>query len=1826
MEITNISSLDRTSFVNQDYKPQDETLLNSLEINNEFGNPDDKIEIHIISPNGDVIESAYNFRNYKIVTTSNNSSLFNKIELDPKSDLESFGYFSGQYDVNYNFYRQLFLSSPNNTFFISEISSDRTEIKITNNNISYNDLGKFYLDYITTRNSRSFYSDFIINLGKNKTYIAVNVALDNINTNIPSLFIKLYEPLPSDINIKTTLWIVESISEPYSFRVNTDFIVETINTTIPLRGPNVNIELNEKTNLTTPYLNLSNILINSSTSSYQQLKSWLEEKSIEITVDYTNFNNFIHFSSAINRLNNFKYKLTQIQLLQRDIDTLNNLNPLTSSAYINSNKEILQNKLNSIIEKFDGYEYYLYYESGSKSWPKITSTKPYINASVTSSLALNWFGNLNETSTYYGGEILSASIYDNLNKNYIWNNLPEYIKADPQNSNLELFTSMLGQHYDYIWTYIKDITDIQVADNRLDFGVSKDLVADTLRNFGIKLYTNSRNQDDIYSSLLGVNAEGSFLPSTGSYLINTYVTASQYTIPDNDIVKETYKRVYHNLPYLLKTRGTRTGLNALINCFGIPETILKIKEYGGSKKGDDLIEQITPKFNYNIENPNIVFPWNYSQKQFLDTGEYIMPDTLEFRFKLDSIIPTQSILLSDNGWRDIRVTYTTGSNANIDFGLSDDNNFIYSNPIELPLYNGDWWTLNLTRETGSLNILQTGSNNTYTLTIGNKNDLGIQYLTSSSIFITGSTQSLYNQFGWNGSETLISAFSGSIQEFRYWIGSIPLSDFKDHILNPRSISFNGVTGSYNNLIYRLPLGSELDTNLGSNIPSVHPSSTSSFTTNISSNISSSIVNGNYIDNFETYLVNTPNIGNITEIDEKVRIVSQSLITGSTLTPYISIQKPLNPSYTNDLSIVDISLSPQDSINSDIIAQLGSFNIDEYIGDPRLASSNSYPALIELRDFYFKKYSNSQNIFDLIKLLSYFDNSLFKMIKDFVPAKTNLSTGLVIKPHILERNKISRHEPILEFIQHSGSIKTAFITGSNSLNLGINTNNTSSTTYISGTINKVINDKRELFNGELGGTEIKIHEQINSNIVYELNNLPLSSSQDIIDNLSKLPINPILNNVALNRTVLDKLDIDYSYNPNIPVNQTYINNVLLGGQNINNYPFLQASLQDSNYTLYRHITPRYNGSKLIGNIYNTFTPGDISFGNEAVINYNSNQFVYFTEITSQSLTLPGRSNAKIKYLIDSSSNILELTEANKNLFDIQTIFSKTEANVSLENNVQPSNQIVLNGVKPIYASGFRYEPILQNYFSVNGNLSFTLQNPILTPATSASLTGSQISLGTNSISTPSFNIETPVSYNTLNVFTQSVQSTIDSYITVTVTKNTSFSGKIYQKVTGSIDVDTYISPFYSGDKPVFYSGYNLTGTSYTPPTIPGEYFANGYDGNSGFYPNDGILSIWVPNGVAVNIADFNNGVRSRLLTGPLTASGGQILQPGGGGIDWAGIYVYNTSASLNMSNIVNEFTNDITKIFRKGNGVDPINNITTYDDTIITTTSVSSQPLIYKNGLGIKFRYNIEGYIILDETVQNGQTVSVRLKNSSFQDAKIKGTAIFNNTILNGKIRLETVPSISINLVKNPTNSFYYGTPPTFYYNNNLIDNGFSSGSGAGNWYFERGSNPDYIYNQLTSSYDLSLNYFNYIQNSQNPFTQTSASFDGYDDITFPFLPKIGDIIRFWDVNRNEFPIDFERQIIKIIPPSSLPQSGSYNNRLVFILDSEIPNSAGNQNSNYIQNFIFLTKIEDETNIILKITKNNGQTSPGIILPTNINLKLKDEAGNIIKKLKSQNLI
>jgi hypothetical protein len=86
-------------------------------------------------------------------------------------------------------------------------------------------------------------------------------------------------PFHKDYSVKDTLWVVEQVSDPFLLRLIFNFLKKKQSKLNYLRGPNTDIELNKKTNFQTPYFNINEILDTSLTSSYQQVKSILEEKS-----------------------------------------------------------------------------------------------------------------------------------------------------------------------------------------------------------------------------------------------------------------------------------------------------------------------------------------------------------------------------------------------------------------------------------------------------------------------------------------------------------------------------------------------------------------------------------------------------------------------------------------------------------------------------------------------------------------------------------------------------------------------------------------------------------------------------------------------------------------------------------------------------------------------------------------------------------------------------------------------------------------------------------------------------------------------------------------------------------------------------------------------------------------------------------------------------------------------------------------------------------------------------------------------------------------------------------------------------------------------------------------------------------------------------------------------------------------------------------------------------------------------------------------------------------------------------------------------------------
>ena len=653
---------------NQEYTPKDESILNSVFIIKNFGYKEtDYIENYVYSPSNELLASNYNFTNYSVELTYEGTTIFNQLTLTPENDVKSQGINQGSVNSIYYFYRKLLGSSPSSKFLLKTISTDRTELRVVLLSVSVDDLEGQFINWSNEVNSRNYFSDFVLNFGNNNTLIGVNIAYET--SNIPTLLIKLYEPLPAEYSINDSFWLVEEISDPITYEVTIEQEFINIVEFNQLRGPNITIDIEEKPNLSTPPTTLASLRSTEVTSSLQQLVSLFDETSADINIEYemysgsttwTAFENFVHFSSAEERLTNFRYKLSLIETYQAEINTLNSVG---SVPYISESKFSLQGKLDEVIKNFDNYEYFLYYTSASSAWPKINNSQPYQLYPISDPVSLTWYGDSTYGSQYYGGQILSASVYDNNNPNYVWNTMPLYVTTDPQNTIIQLFISMLGQHYDYLWTYIRAITDIQIADNRLEHGISKDLVSTALQSFGIKLYGNNRNNEDIYTAFLGVTPSGSLIPSTGSLLITNYVTASNQTTPDSDLVAEGYKRLYHNLPLLLKAKGTYNGLRALMNCFGIPSTLLRIDEYGGVNKDTSQVQQYFERFAFQTDFQgvgNINVPWLPSMAQFIDTGNpNVMPDAIEFRLKTPGI-PASDI---------IEPVFQVGADTDFRFGI-----------------------------------------------------------------------------------------------------------------------------------------------------------------------------------------------------------------------------------------------------------------------------------------------------------------------------------------------------------------------------------------------------------------------------------------------------------------------------------------------------------------------------------------------------------------------------------------------------------------------------------------------------------------------------------------------------------------------------------------------------------------------------------------------------------------------------------------------------------------------------------------------------------------------------------------------------------------------------------------------------------------------------------------------------------------------------------------------------------------------------------------------------------------------------------------------------
>ena len=571
----NIFEIDPNNLLKLDVV-SDENLKSYLEevtIPSTFIPNEDFIELSYYTLDNTKLLSVNNYTNYTVLSGDSKTSIKgnSEISIDPLEDYKAYYNDSSEVKALYHFLRNPFrIQDTNSTFSLESISPDKRELRLIPVSLGAIDVGVL-ANRLENRLENSTYNlDIHLYSSVNEFYPIVNIGTREFR-GTTALVVKLAEPLQPSIKVYSTFSVVEKVSNSLAYEINSTIVEEE--PFIPtLRGANFNVGVEEQTTEPSEYFNYNELFSFPNGNSNRELNSLFNEKGAELGIDYSDFSNFINFSSIEERLRNFKYKVDLLESYQSNLDIINNTGVTYNSSGISGSRDYYENLLNGVVNNLDHYERSLYYESGSNSWPKSNDEKPYINKLSSST----------EATTWYTTKLQDAVLYDAQNANILTNTIPSYLKEDKSNDPYNLFINMIGQHFDNLWTYTDAVSKKYDADNRLNRGVSKDLVEELLKNFGLKLYTSNKSAEDLFKYFIANSYDtgNEYLPvsSTGDSGI---ITSGEQPLSQDDYQKEIYKRIYHNLPILLKSKGTERGLRALINCFGIPSDILKIKIYGG---------------------------------------------------------------------------------------------------------------------------------------------------------------------------------------------------------------------------------------------------------------------------------------------------------------------------------------------------------------------------------------------------------------------------------------------------------------------------------------------------------------------------------------------------------------------------------------------------------------------------------------------------------------------------------------------------------------------------------------------------------------------------------------------------------------------------------------------------------------------------------------------------------------------------------------------------------------------------------------------------------------------------------------------------------------------------------------------------------------------------------------------------------------------------------------------------------------------------------------------------------------------------------------------
>ena len=872
----------------------------------------------------------------------------------------------------------------------------------------------------------------------NRMLLTTNFKKDFVTMPYPySVVYKLYEPLPTDIERLDEVVVVKEMADVIEEDIEIIDFVDTEIGDVVLKSPDMMNAESPIQRRTTDYVSQTEILSEDTTVSGLLRDEFLSQSmdSVEINVDYSNFKNFINFSSVTKRIQNFKYKLTEIERYTAISSSYNGVSGSTADV------KLALSSIDELKNNFDGFEKYMYFESSSyvssslgeffsNAYPKVSGTgtvgDEYVLAHTTSSQATAW----------YNTQHKSGSLYDENSFNKLSSIIPQHIKFDPANKTYVDLVNMVAHHFDNIWIYIKAMGDIHDRREKLTEGMSKELFMSVAKSLGWQL-NDGKDTISLARFALGKEVTGSSFSNLSS-------------VPERDVSREIMSRIVNNMPYYLKNKGSVRAIKGLISAYGIPSTILRVKEYGGP----DLPDNASPQFEIGRKFTKAL---DFRGAQFVktpwvdDSSTGRKPDTIEFRFRtptgsnqiLVEKAPT-SPNVSSSFFIRLKDNNSIDNYGYVSFQISGSDGLKEMSSSNFPVYDKDFFSVMVRRTSGSDNPNVSQS---FELHVS-KYDASrskINLYSKSTMTTDIAASSSYNQswnndgeiyIGGSGSAAVTSTvgaqFSGSIMEYRHWTEVLNTGSFRNHVGNPKAYNGNSISSSYSNLILRysfddnksLATDTEGIRDISANSTNAYSGSHSGFTGNFFSNV---------VDETKS---NVPSIGALRRTTNKIRIEANPIKAGFNLNAKHRATVSAYDTAPNDSNKVGVYFAPTDVINTDIIESVANLNFDNFLGDPRDLQELEYRGLKHAADNYWKKYKSPNNFWDYIRLIKFYDQSLFGQIRKMIPARAKSNLGILVEPNIFERTKVVIGKaPKFEDFYYSSSIDigTDLITISSSYN-------------------------------------------------------------------------------------------------------------------------------------------------------------------------------------------------------------------------------------------------------------------------------------------------------------------------------------------------------------------------------------------------------------------------------------------------------------------------------------------------------------------------------------------------------------------------------------------------------------------------------------------------------------------------------------------------------------------------------------------------------------------------------------------------------------------------